>query len=339
MKWFKHDADANMDAKLQEVLLDYGLEGYGLYWYCIELIAGKISADNLTFSLEHDCRIIARNTGCTVQRAAEMMTRFVDLGLFENKDGLISCLKLAKRLDKSMTSNPEMRGMINQMKVKNNDYSGYVYFVIATSGNESKIKIGRSKNPTSRLAELKVRPDCEGWNLSVMVKIKSEDCVSLETAMHRKFKEINIVNEWFLPSLELMEYIESLRHDVNNFNSDYVMQDKTRLEENKDLSPIGSVSQSVKKVDNCPHEQIANLYMEILPELPRVAKLTDKRKKSLGAAWRSDIKCQNLEFWEGYFKTISQSNFLMGRTSTWMAGFDFVINQNNMIKIIEGAYE
>ena len=98
---------------------------------------------------------------------------------------------------------------------------------------------------------------------------------------------------------------------------------------NKYLSPIGSVSQSVKKVDNCPHEQIAKLYMEILPGLPRVAKLTDKRKKSLGAAWRSDIKCQNLEFWEGYFKTISQSNFLMGRSSTWMAGFDFVINQNN----------
>ena len=41
MKWFKHEAAANMDAKLQEVLLDYGLEGYGLYWYCLELIAGK----------------------------------------------------------------------------------------------------------------------------------------------------------------------------------------------------------------------------------------------------------------------------------------------------------
>ena len=30
MKWFKHDSDANLDAKLQNVLLDYGLEGYGL---------------------------------------------------------------------------------------------------------------------------------------------------------------------------------------------------------------------------------------------------------------------------------------------------------------------
>ena len=63
MKWFKHEAAANMDAKLQEVLLDYGLEGYGLYWYCLELIAGKVEPGNLTFELEHDCRIIARTTG------------------------------------------------------------------------------------------------------------------------------------------------------------------------------------------------------------------------------------------------------------------------------------
>ena len=54
MKWFKHEATANMDAKLQEVLLDYGLEGYGLYWYCLELIAGNVEADKLTFELADD---------------------------------------------------------------------------------------------------------------------------------------------------------------------------------------------------------------------------------------------------------------------------------------------
>ena len=116
MKWFKHDTDANMDAKLQEVLLDYGLEGYGLYWYCIELIAGKVGAENLTFSLEHDARIIARNTGSTPQKITEMMTRFIEVGLFEDKGGLITCMRLAKRLDKSMTSNPEMRAAIEGIR-------------------------------------------------------------------------------------------------------------------------------------------------------------------------------------------------------------------------------
>lgn len=116
MKWVKHDTDANQDAKLQNVLLDYGLEGYGLYWYCIELIAGKVDKDNITFELEHDARIIARNTGSTAQKVEEMMRYFVDQGLFENCHGTITCLKLAKRLDKSMTSNPEMRKIIQGLK-------------------------------------------------------------------------------------------------------------------------------------------------------------------------------------------------------------------------------
>lgn len=123
MRWFKHDTDANQDARLQNVMLDYGLEGYGLYWYCIELIAGRIDKDNLTFELEHDARIIARNVGSTAQKVEEMMRYFVKLGLFEDSDGVITCMKLAKRLDTSMTGNPTMRKLIEMVKktASNND--------------------------------------------------------------------------------------------------------------------------------------------------------------------------------------------------------------------------
>lgn len=116
MRWIKHDTDANQDAKLQNVLLDYGLEGYGLYWYCLELIAGKVDKDNITFELEHDARIIARNTGVTAQKVEEMMKYFVKIGLFESSQGVITCLKLARRLDKSMTSNAQMREIIENFK-------------------------------------------------------------------------------------------------------------------------------------------------------------------------------------------------------------------------------
>lgn len=116
MKWIQHDTDANQDAKLQNVLLDYGLEGYGLYWYCIELIAGKVDANNITFELEHDARVIARNTGSTPQKVEEMMRYFVNIGLFENSNNTITCFKLAKRLTQSMTSNPQMREIIKNFK-------------------------------------------------------------------------------------------------------------------------------------------------------------------------------------------------------------------------------
>jgi len=121
MEWFKHDSNANLDEKLQEVLLDYGLEGYGLYWYCVELIVGKVSASNITFELKHDARIIARNTGSSAQKVEEMMKRFVDVGLFENTDGSITCLKVAKRLMTSATSNAQMRNLIQNIKQNHTD--------------------------------------------------------------------------------------------------------------------------------------------------------------------------------------------------------------------------
>jgi DNA-binding IscR family transcriptional regulator len=88
-----------MDAKLQSVILEYGAEGYGLYWYCLELIAANVDPDNLSFELEHDARIIARNLGMGVQRCEDIMKHMVNIGLFEASNGRITCLKLAKRAD------------------------------------------------------------------------------------------------------------------------------------------------------------------------------------------------------------------------------------------------
>lgn len=124
-------------------MLDYGLEGYGLYWYCIELIAGKVDADNITFELEHDSRIIARNTGSTPQKVEEMMRYFVEIGLFECSNNTITCLKLAKRLTQSMTSNPQMREIIK--KFKNHDP------IMTKSDKVMQDKITLDKNTTKDL--------------------------------------------------------------------------------------------------------------------------------------------------------------------------------------------
>lgn len=116
MKWFKHDSDANSDAKLKRVRMKYGLEGYGLYWYCLELITNDVSDTNLTFELEHDAEVIAFDVGIHQERVQEMMSYMVNLGLFENKNGSLTCLKILKRLDTSMTSNNAMRGLIQKAR-------------------------------------------------------------------------------------------------------------------------------------------------------------------------------------------------------------------------------
>jgi hypothetical protein len=99
MKWFKHDSDASNDAKLKKLRLKYGAQGYGIYWYCLELIARNVEKHNLTFELEHDAELIADDFKLSAELVQHVMTYMVELELFENTGGIVSCLKMATRTD------------------------------------------------------------------------------------------------------------------------------------------------------------------------------------------------------------------------------------------------
>ncbi len=155
MKWFKHDTDANMDAKLQEVMLDYGLEGYGLYWYCIELIAQNVNGDNLTFELEHDARIIARNTGSTPQKVEQMMTSFVNLGLLDADNGHIFCLRLASRCD-DFTAKAVRRNGIKSLRKQT---------VGVSPTNSEKVPLEEEEEVRSKKKEVEVEIEIDETSL------------------------------------------------------------------------------------------------------------------------------------------------------------------------------
>ena len=98
-----------MDAKLKRLRIKYGMAGYGLYWYCLELIAQGIDQKKITFELEHDSEILAHDTGINYQVVNEMMIFMVDIGLFENVNGVITCFKMAMRLDDHTARNPQIK--------------------------------------------------------------------------------------------------------------------------------------------------------------------------------------------------------------------------------------
>ena len=102
MKWFKHDSNAVIRPKMKKLILKYGMEGYGLYWYCLEAIARGVDRSNLTFELEEDAEIISAGTGIHPDKVKEMMRSMVDIGLFQSAEdsGLIVCLQLADLSDK-----------------------------------------------------------------------------------------------------------------------------------------------------------------------------------------------------------------------------------------------
>jgi hypothetical protein len=137
VKWYKHDSNANSDAKLRRVRLKYGMEGYGLYWYCLELIAQNVEKDNLSFELEHDAEIIAADTGIHFERVQEMMVYMVDLGLFEESNGAITCLKLARRCDEYTSK------VINQLGS------------VPTDSRQSRDKLRINRTEEKRTEEIK----------------------------------------------------------------------------------------------------------------------------------------------------------------------------------------
>jgi hypothetical protein len=113
VKWFKHDTDAHNDAKLDKVLMHYGSHGYAVYFYCLELIAGKIDKGNTSCALEHDAEQIGSRLKIDSVEVSAILQYLVEIGLFDGAiESSITCLKLLGRLDKSMTNSPQLRQII-----------------------------------------------------------------------------------------------------------------------------------------------------------------------------------------------------------------------------------
>jgi hypothetical protein len=69
--------------------------------------------------------------------------------------------------------------------------------------------------------------------------------------------------------------------------------------------------------------------------LSQVRKLTDQRRKKVQA----QVRRFKLDEWQSVFAKISQSPFLRGQTSDWRCDFDFILSENNFVKILEGKYD
>lgn len=76
----------------------------------------------------------------------------------------------------------------NKNKAKSK--KGYVYLI--KNEQTQNVKIGYSANPKRRLKDLQTSTDCE---LKLIACIKGD--IALEQALHQKFKDFHIRNEWF----------------------------------------------------------------------------------------------------------------------------------------------
>ena len=124
MKWFKHDSNAHADAKLKRVKHRYGITGYGIYWYCVELVASKIDSKNITFALEEDAELISIEWNIDELLVQDILDYFVELKLFEGAGPVFTCFKLAKRLDDTNSKNPQIKSILSRLNPNISDNVG-----------------------------------------------------------------------------------------------------------------------------------------------------------------------------------------------------------------------
>ena len=80
---------------------------------------------------------------------------------------------------------------------------------------------------------------------------------------------------------------------------------------------------------------IISRFNEICTDLPKVKKLSDSRKRKIKSFLNEFSENELISI----FEKAQASDFLSGRKTDWQANFDWLINKNNAVKVLEGAYD
>ena len=176
--------------------------------------------------------------------------------------------------------------------------------------------IGRKKlAETLEISERQVRTALE--------HLKSTNEITIKTT--NRFSIVTIVNWEKYQGLE-----EETTNKTTNTKSNKRPTNDQQTTTEEEIKNI-----RIKEDNNISYEKILNLYNELCPSLPKVTKITDARKKLINAR----LKDYSMEELEKAFKEAEASDFLTGRSGKWTgANFDWIMNTNNIVKILEGNY-
>lgn len=200
------------------------------------------------------------------------------------------------------------KGFITKTNIKTPRGRGVQYEII---GFRDSVKNNTNQNEHS------VKTDTMG-----SVEINTTDSVKTDTRTSNKNKEI--------------EHINTIRENSpsDDFSLEPVSEDSTsqKIQSSNPLS--------------CPYEELATLYNQVLgQDLGECRKLSPARKTALRSLWNECIKDKDfndkdggLSYFKRYFTFVRNTPFLVGKETAWKANFDWILKNNNYIKICEGFY-
>lgn len=104
---------------------------------------------------------------------------------------------------------------------------------------------------------------------------------------------------------------------------------KTQIREEEDKA-------NKPEISNKP-QQLADRYNAICTNLPKVVRLTDKRCLTVRRIYSKGYTPEQLD---EVFRKAQASSFCTGQNDRhWKADFDWLLNESNLVKVLEGKYD
>lgn len=118
--------------------------------------------------------------------------------------------------------------------------------------------------------------------------------------------------------------------------------EKSRVDQSRVDKSIEDTSSSAPNgapaaAESTPYTAIVGLYHEICKSYPSLRNVSEKRKKAIAARWKE--YGHDLDIFRELFTLAEASPFLKGKNPrNWTADFNWLMNSENMAKVLEGNY-
>lgn len=307
VKFFSHDTNSSSDPKIKAIKFDYQMAGIGLFWTIIEMLCNE---DN--YKMKKSILTYKGLQGDVDFDVEKFINDCITYELFVCDDEYFwskSLLNRMELMESAQTKRSEKaRANANKKwaKIKGNTVEDEKNAIVCDIENHSTI-IALENNATE------VNAVSNNNATSIVVALNSISnsndtatngiaCDVLENAKEKKRKEKKIK--------------EKVIKDIKDNTLVILANDEQDIKKNKF---------DFQKYENFWNKETC---------LPKINGLTDRRKRAIKTL-------DNVYGFEKFCQAVvmaNESDYLSGRKVKWKATFDWLVNINNIIKIIEGNY-
>lgn len=193
------------------------------------------------------------------------------------------------------------------------------------------------------LTESKLRTSLNYLEKIGFVKIEPRNKFSIITAIGYEEKDKDNKDKEAIQ--KFADDISSKKYNINACNNLEIQENNPadypteQPQNNGNLSTVKELKTKNKtsslSADKVPYQDLIDLFHEVLPMLPKVKVLTEKRKNIIKKLWlfawkekQFENNEQALNFFRRYFESVSRSQFLTGENARgWKADIEFVFSE------------